>query len=500
MACSPSSEEPGKAIEYPQPGHNLTPEQLARAYCGSCHQFPEPRLLSKYNWDQNVLKDMGRRLGIISEDYDPFKQISMMDAFVLRSAGIYPRDTLISQKDWQLIVDFYLQEAPSEQPPQADKPPPDPGLKHFKVKVFDDLPAEPLTTLVHFDTLNHLIYWGSRQGDLMQVDAQGKVHRQIELESAPSFIRQQGVMEYVLTMGVMDPSEEKEGTLKVFKHDYQEQVLLSGLQRPVYLSTADLDGDNKEDLIISQFGNQTGKLSWYGLAEGSTYQEHVISDSPGIIKTETGDFDGDGHTDIMALATQGNENISVYYNKGKGRFSQRMLLRFPPVYGSSSFQLVDFDGDGDLDIVYSNGDNADFTFALKNYHGIRIFNNDGDYNFTEAYFYPMYGVMKVTAADFDLDGDLDLMGLSFFPDLDAEEPQGFVYLENEGNFNFRPATFPQAANGRWVVSDTGDFDQDGDVDVVLGSLLFNVRAAPDSLRVRWLQSNYHMILLENTIR
>ena len=57
---------------------------------------------------------------------------------------------------------------------------------------------------------------------------------------------------------------------------------------------------------------------------------------------------GDGAPDIVALFAQADERIVLFENDGKGHFSgsQRLLARFPPVYGSMYFSLHDFNGDG----------------------------------------------------------------------------------------------------------------------------------------------------------
>ena len=41
--------------------------------------------------------------------------------------------------------------------------------------------------------------------------------------------------------------------------------------------------------------------------------------------------------------------------------SSQELLRFQPVYGSSYFEFADFNKDGHKDILYTCGDNADFS-------------------------------------------------------------------------------------------------------------------------------------------
>ena len=85
----------------------------------------------------------------------------------------------------------------------------------------------------------------------------------------------------------------------------------------------------------------------------------------------------------------------------------------------------------------------------------------------------MYGVSKAVARDFDKDGNLDIAAISFYVDLDQAE-QSFIYLANQGGLNFKAYSTPEAANGKWLTMEVGDFDKDGDVDIVLGSYFHNV--------------------------
>ncbi len=500
LICScQKTEEPVTTPQYPQSGHNLTAAQLAKAYCGACHEFPEPNLLSKSLWTDKVLKDMGRRLGVVDSAYDPFFKRSMRDSYILRSAGIYPSDTMITNEDWQKIVEYYRQEAPETPLAQNAKQNLDTVLRGFDVVVFDSLPQLPLTTLVKFDTTSGSIMWGSRRGDLIEVNAGGKVLRHLLMNSAISHMLRHDGYEYYLTMGIMDPSEEAVGSMLRVNGDTDElTTVINNLQRPVYFEYKDLNHDGKLDFIISQFGDQTGKLGWFEKVD-TGYVQHIIKPVPGVIKTVTDDFNKDGWLDVMALQTQGDEGISIFYGQDDFKFREKRVLRFPPVYGSSSFELADFNGDGYPDILYTCGDNADHSYSLKAYHGLRIFLNDGAYNFQESYFYPMYGAMNAKSLDYDLDGDLDIAVISFFPEFNAPQPESFVLLQNQGEQNFKPFTFPEAVNGRWLTLDVSDYDQDGDEDIVLGSLLFTNSSIPSALINKWGKSNYHMILLKNSV-
>lgn len=197
----------------------------------------------------------------------------------------------------------------------------------------------------------------------------------------------------------------------------------------------------------------------------------------------------------MVLFAQGTETIKVFYNKGKGKFEEKNLVQFPPVYGLSYFELADFDKDGFPDLLVSNGDNADYTPVLKPYHGIRIFLNDGKNKFDESYFYPMPGASKVLARDFDQDGDLDIAAISFFPDFKSAPEKGFIYLQQENNLTFTARTFAQSQLGHWLTMEAGDYDQDGDEDIILGS--FTYTPAPPALQEKWRKEGASLVVLRN---
>jgi len=148
----------------------------------------------------------------------------------------------------------------------------------------------------------------------------------------------------------------------------------------------------------------------------------------------------------MALFKQEDKKISIFYQDKKKEFNEISVLRFPPVYKSNSFQLIDFNKNNELNILYTNENNADYSYSLKRYHDTRLFLNQGNYRYEEAYFYPMYNTTKAITMDFDLDKDLDILAIRFFPDFDADFPKNFVYLENQGNLNFKPYTFPESIN------------------------------------------------------
>jgi hypothetical protein len=227
------------------------------------------------------------------------------------------------------------------------------------------------------------------------------------------------------------------------------------------------------------------------------FARHVLRGLPGTIKAYIQDYNHDGLPDLWVLFSQGEEGISLYTNKGNGQFVEEEVLRFPSVYGSSSFELADFNKDGYPDIVYTCGDNADFSPILKPYHGVYIYLNDKTNHFKQKFFFPINGCYKAIARDFDGDGDLDIATISFFADYVKQPEEGFVYLKNTGNFNFLPYTTAQATRGRWLTMDAGDIDGDGKTDLVLGN--FSIGPVIKNSKVDWKQGP-QFILLKNMIK
>lgn len=488
-------------LSFPDTSHvvHLKGEQLARLYCQLCHQFPEPGMLSKEVWEKSVLPQMGLRLGL-NTARSPYHGISMYDAHVIAEANIFPKEKKITEEKWQELVTYYTANAPDSMPGSMQTSASALTLFQAKpLKLQSDVPA--LTTMVWFDSLASQLWIASRTGKTYVLKSRELTVTDTLVTKTPvvDIIRNQHTW-YLLQIGIMNPADQPLGELAAVNSSQHLSSILTGLHRPVNFTQADLNADGTDDFIVANFGNYVGNLIWYDGTQ--PHHPHMLSKKPGCIKTEVHDFNHDGLPDIMALMAQGDERIIIYYNQGEGAFTEKTVIRFPPVYGSSYFELHDFNQDGNPDILYTNGDNADYSVELKAYHGVRIFENNGQYEFSEAFFYPAHGATKAKAADFDADGDLDIALISYFADFKEHPENGFIFLDNiseSEQYNFNAYTSPETTAGRWLTLETGDYDHDGDTDIALGAFIYGA-STNDNLQHRWLKNAPDAMLLYNSLK
>jgi hypothetical protein len=223
---------------------------------------------------------------------------------------------------------------------------------------------------------------------------------------------------------------------------------------------------------------------------------------PGATKVYIKDMDSDGKKDIVALFAQADESIYIFYNKGNLNFEPKRVLRFPPDYGTTDMVLVDYNKDGLLDIATVHGDNADYSIILKSYHSIRLHMNEGKDSFKEKFFYPMYGVTKLLAEDFDEDGDIDFAASAFYPDYGALLDESFVYLENIDSRAFKFQSYIDKTHlaVKSLSLEKADIDGDGDIDILLGNFAFSPVKAPNALEEKWKAAPYGIIVFKNKLR
>ncbi|MCX8108743.1 MAG: VCBS repeat-containing protein, partial [Verrucomicrobiae bacterium] len=474
-------------------------EQTARRDCSLCPLYVAPSMLTRSNWYAQILPRMKVELGLARPDYS-----SSPDGELIRQRRIYPERPRVPPEDWPWIEEFYLQNSPEKPLPQPPRPEIKIGLPLFEVVPARFRVAPPSTTMVKISTNSHQIYVGDdNTRSLYILNSDGAPVARLPIDNVPTDVAERNNGIYVVCIGSFLPTEVYCAEL-IFLPRLEngfgpKQVILSGLPRATQIKFADFNRDGLEDFVLCMFGNRTGRFSWFENLGGGSYREHVLGNKSGAMVCEVHDFNGDLNPDIALLMSQELEQLIILLNDGNGNFHSEEVFREPPVFGHSNFQMVDFNRDGRLDILVCNGDNGEYDSPTKYYHAIRIWLAREATTYEKVWEFPLNGAYGAFARDYDGDGDLDIAAISYFPDWINSPRESFVYLENQGQFNFTASTFPECISGHWIVMDSGDLDADGDADIVLGCYAAGPGATPAFLQQIWRERAGSILILRNTL-
>lgn len=434
--------------------------KVAVIYCGRCHEAPDASLLDSATWEKYILPNMARRLGM-----QPF-----MDQYM---AG---PNAQLSLADWTKIAVYYRYASPKK----LVIPKPDAVLDSAIFGVMrpaevDRESGEAMTSMVAFNPIDKHFYTGDAGNKLYRwnSDLSSTLIKTFHSPVTDAYFYQTPTepnSAVITCIGILPPSDQLKGSLLHLNLNKNDTTLLEdSLPRPVKSVATDFNKDGLMDYVTCGFGHDRGGLFLVEQQADHHFKRKIIRAIPGPETVYTGDYNGDGWPDVACLFAQADEGIWLFLNDKKGGFITKNIMRFPPVYGSSSFQLVDFNHDGKFDILYTCGDNNDYSPVFKPYHGVYIFTNQGDWKFKQTYFYHINGCSKAIAADFDKDGDFDLAVMAFFPDYKYHPTEGFTYHEQLSPGKFKVHELPINKLGRWISMDANDIDGDGDTDIVLGN-------------------------------
>ena len=477
---------------------------LAKQYCGTCHMLPNPSLLDAKTWEDGALPAMGPQLGIFKHNFKAYPSGRYDENL---GSNFYPSKPVVTPGEWQDIINYYGATSPDSLVIPERKIPVTIGLPGFQIQSQTFKTATPTSSYVKIDTAatpHQLLLADLFSQKLFWFNNNLQLTDSLQTNSAIVDVQKQQNKILFCNIGEINPNNKMLGSGQTFsfgtngKPALDTPAIITGLRRPVQISVADFNKDGIKDYLVCEFGFMKGSLSIYFGESNNHFIKQVLREIPGAIKAYIEDYNNDGLPDIWAQFAQGEEGIFLITNKGNKQFEQNEVLRFPPMYGSTFFEMTDFNKDGFKDIIYTCGDNADYSQVLKPYHGIYIYLNDGKNNFTQKYFYHMNGCYKALARDYDNDGDMDIAAISFFADYIKRPDEGFVYLENEGDNNFKPFSFKESSAGRWLTMDAGDLDGDGKIDLVLGNFIYGPVIQPTAA-ANWVNGT-NFIFLKNTHR
>jgi len=156
----------------------------------------------------------------------------------------------------------------------------------------------------------------------------------------------------------------------------------------------------------------------------------LVQDTLGSAGASWGDYDNDGDLDLYVSTMRGTNHL--YKNDGTGNFTQLTIDPEKAIdKGFLGSAWGDFDNDGDLDLfVTSDQNNLNGTDMA---HFNMLFQNNGDGSFTEIATSHLKedGGHSCTLLDYDNDGDLDIL----VPNGSLGNPKVNYIYSNEGNNN-----------------------------------------------------------------
>ena len=262
-------------------------------------------------------------------------------------------------------------------------------------------------------------------------------------------------------------------------NDFAEEILL-----PHKLSTngpfsvtADVNGDNLEDVFIGGASGQEGVLflqtanSKFERSKSKPWAVDKNSEDLGALFF---DLDGDGDQDLYVTSggsefKKGNRLLKdrIYLNDGLGNFSKNNTA-IPNIYESTqTVKASDIDADGDLDLfIGTRLISGKYTFPATSYI---LINEKGILKKASEKIAPdLTNIGMVTDAvfsDIDQDGDDDLLIVGEWMEIKVLENSNGIFSDSSKKFGIN-----DNSRGIWWSITKNDLDNDGDDDYILGNL------------------------------
>jgi uncharacterized repeat protein (TIGR01451 family) len=227
----------------------------------------------------------------------------------------------------------------------------------------------------------------------------------------------------------------------------------------VYWSSVDwgdYDNDGDLDILLTGYDSGDNRTSRIYQNTGSGFTEEYAGSLTGVSSGSVawGDYDNDGDLDILLTGNITGDTIAkIYENTGSG-FSEVYPGSLTGVW-SGSVAWGDYDNDGDLDILLTGYTGSAFV--------TNIYQNRGSSGFSEVYTGTLPGVSNSSVAwgDYDNDGDLDILLTGW----GGAGAVARIYQNTGSGFS---EAYPGSLDAVWGGSVAwGDYDNDGDLDILL---------------------------------
>jgi len=455
--------------------------------CGSCHRLPPADVLPKAAWHDEVIRMQRIQDGSEQQAATNTPPLRADMAAALTWYEAHAPVALTPPEAWPAEEASPAFVRRGLTPPQA---PPTPVVSDVELV---DVDGDARLELVVCDMRHGMVFLGRPYDPAAGLTPIAQLSNPAHSQAVD--LDRDGVKDLLVAdLGEFLPRDHDKGAvvwLRGLGGGRFAPFAIGGLPRVADVEAADFDGDGDLDLVVSAFGyRKTGNVQIF---ENRTtdwsrpaFTPLTIDPRPGAVRAIPTDIDGDGRLDVIAVLSQEHETVVAFHNDGGLTFQPDVLYQAPhPNWGSSGMSLADLDGDGDTDILLSNGDTFDDSL-LKPYHGVAWLSRLGkgrDVRFEYHSLAYLPGPHAIVAADLDGDGDQDVVASALIAggagDEDATLP-GVVWLEQQKDGRFARHTLKRGFPRHAAVA-AGDYDLDGDVDLVVG---YMATTAPSD---RWVE-------------
>ena len=269
--------------------------------------------------------------------------------------------------------------------------------------------------------------------------------------------------------GHLDVAQSRGGGTAMILHGNGDATLTHAAvystgRLPSALVLVDLDGDGRPDMVEADASClstpcPTSTLSVFLSGKDGAFAAPVtVATTDAPVALVAGDFDGDGHPDVIVIGVDGK--ASLHLGDGAGRLGAGRA--FTTVATPARAVAADFDHDGHLDLAVTSPQDGTVTIHLGKGGGM----------FKAPVAYPAgSGALGLVAADLNHDGALDLAVADSFTPASFRDRGLVAVLLGNGDGTFQAHVDAETASLSPVDVAAGDFNGDGRTDLAVATNL-----------------------------